>query len=233
MTRPSLRAQIQPPFGGGGTTCSDVFLQKAFDTVDHGILLDKLKAIGVSDTSWFYSYLVGRSQCVEVDGVRSSFQEVTCGVTQGSILGPLLFLVYINDMHRSVDCQLSLYADDSALIFSHSDPAIIAERLSHELSSCKKWLIDNKLSLHVGKTECIMFGSSKKLKKAGALLSHVTGWLWVKSLRLSILVLHWIKILNSRIMSQNLSESVQAGSDFYIKTHHFLTLIVARSCVIH
>ena len=143
-------------------------LQKAFDTVDHAILLDKLKAMGVSDTSWFSSYLLGRSQCVEVDGVRSSFREVTCGVPQGSILGPLLFLVYINDMHRSVDCQLSLYADDSALIFSHSDPAIIAERLSHELSCSKKWLIDNKLSLHVGKTECILFGSSRKLKRAGS-----------------------------------------------------------------
>ena len=128
-------------------------LQKAFDTVDHGILIDKLKAMGVSCTSWFGSYLSGRTQCVEVDGVRSSFRDVSCGVPQGSILGPLLFLAYINDMHRSVNCQLALYADDSALIFSHKDPSVIADRLSHELSSCKKWLTDNKLSLHVGKTE--------------------------------------------------------------------------------
>ena len=143
-------------------------LQKAFDTVDHGILLDKLGAMGVSDTSWFGSYLSGRTQCVEVDGVRSGFRGVTCGVPQGSILGPLLFLIYVNDMHRSVNCQLSLYADDSALVFSHSDPSVIAERLGLELSNCKKWLIDNRLSLHVGKTECIIFGSDRKLKRVGS-----------------------------------------------------------------
>ena len=68
-------------------------------------------------------------------------------------------------MHLSVDCRLALYADDSALIFSHSDPNFIAGRLSHELSSCKKWLTDNKLSLHVGKTESILFGTSKRLKR--------------------------------------------------------------------
>ena len=102
---------------------------------------------------------------MEIDSVRSGFRSVTCGVPQGSILGPLLFLVYINDMHRSVQCQLSLYADDSALIFSHPDPLVVADRLSHELTSCKRWLIDNRLSLHVGKTECIIFGSRGKLKK--------------------------------------------------------------------
>ena len=92
-------------------------LQKAFDTVDHSILLDKMKAMGVSSLPWFHSYLSGRTQCVEVDGVRSDFANVTCGVPQGSILGPLLFLMYINDMHRSVDCRLSFYADHSALVF--------------------------------------------------------------------------------------------------------------------
>ena len=142
-------------------------LRKAFDTVDHGILLQKLGAMGISCTPWFDSYLSGRTQCVEVNGIRSEFGNVTCGVPQGSILGPLLFLAYINDMHRSVDCRLSLYADDSALIFSHTDPMVVADRLSRELSSCSKWLVDNRLSLHVGKTECIVFGSSRKLKGLG------------------------------------------------------------------
>ena len=70
-------------------------------------------------------------------------------------------------MHRSVTCQLSLYADDSAIVFSHSDPKAVADRLSQELSSCKKWLVDNRLSLHVGKTECIFFGSSRRLNQIG------------------------------------------------------------------
>ena len=92
---------------------------------------------------------------------------VTCSVPQGSILGPQLFLVYINDMCNSVRCNLSLYADDSALIFAHKNPKFISLHLSSQLTTCKHWLIDNKLSLHVGKTECILFGSRWKLKKVG------------------------------------------------------------------
>ena len=126
-------------------------LQKAFDTVDHGVLLNKLRAIGVDSISWFESYLRNRQQCVEVNGTKSEFLAISCGVPQGSILGPQLFLIYINDMHLSINCRLSLYADDSALLFSHTDAGNIACRLSHELSMCKKWLVDNKLSLHVAR----------------------------------------------------------------------------------
>ena len=139
-------------------------LQKAFDTVDHGILCDKLRSIGVSSTLWFESYLANRSQCVDVGGSRSEFLPVTCGVPQGSILGPLLFLVYINDMSISLSCRLSLYADDSALLFAHRDSQVIANHLSSELSKCKRWLVDNRLSLHVGKTEALLFGSKRRLK---------------------------------------------------------------------
>ena len=148
-----------------GMICID--LQKAFDTVNHSILLDKLSAMGVSDSAlnWFRSYLTSRRQCVEVDGSRSCFLDVSCGVPQGSILGPLLFLLYINDMNSSLRCRLSLYADDSALFFSHKDPAVIGNVLSGELSNCRKWLIDNKLSLHMGKTECLLFGTKRKLKR--------------------------------------------------------------------
>ena len=148
-----------------GMICID--LQKAFDTVDYSVLLEKLGAIGVSESAlnWFQSYLFNRQQCVEVDGNRSCFMEVTCGVPQGSILGPQLFLLYINNMHSSLTCKLSLYADDSALFFSHKDPAVIANVLGNELSNCQKWLIDNKLSLHMGKIECLLFGSKRRLKR--------------------------------------------------------------------
>ena len=140
-------------------------LQKAFDTVDHGILLSKLEAIGVTSIPWFKSYLSGREQCVEVDGIRSDFLPINCGVPQGSILGPQLFLLYMNDLCISVDCKLSLYADDSALIFAHKDPSHVASFLSSQLSSCKNWLTDNRLSLHIGKTESILFGTSRRLKR--------------------------------------------------------------------
>lgn len=142
-------------------------LQKAFDTVDHGILCEKLKVMGVESVGWFYSYLSNRTQVVNINQSVSDIGNVTCGVPQGSILGPLLFLCYINDMVTSInnDCKLMLYADDSAIIFSHRDPDVIAHRLGKELESCSQWLVDNKLSLHLGKTECIMFGSKRKLRK--------------------------------------------------------------------
>ena len=140
-------------------------LQKAFDTVDHCILIEKLRAIGVNSTTWFESYLTGRSQCVQVGNSQSEFVPITCGVPQGSILGPQLFLIYINDMSISLNCKLSLYADDSALLFAHKSASFIADRLSSELTRCKQWLVDNKLSLHVGKTESLLFGKKTGLKK--------------------------------------------------------------------
>ena len=142
-------------------------LQKAFDTVNHDILLSKMTAIGVTSISWFKSYLSCREQCVEIDGILSDFLPVTCGVPQGSILGPQLFLLYINDLSISINCDLSLYADDSALIFSDKDPNSIASHLSTQLDNCKEWMTENRLSLHVGKTESILFGSSRKLRMAG------------------------------------------------------------------
>ena len=143
-------------------------LQKAFNTVDHDILLEKLDAMGFNHNKWFESYLKGRKQMVVVNDVSSETGEVTCGVPQGSILGPLLFLCYVNDMPISVKCKLLLYADDSALIVSGFDSKKIADELSRELESCRQWLIDNKLSLHLGKTEAILFGSKRKLKRANS-----------------------------------------------------------------
>ena len=139
-------------------------VQKAFDSVNHHILCDTLYAMGV-DPTWFRSYLTGRKQTVSVNGVFSEFLDISCGVPQGSLLGPLLYLCYSNGMVISVSCKLLLYADDSVLIVSHSNPDVISKKLSTELEACNQWLIDNKLSLHVGKTECIIFGSKRKINK--------------------------------------------------------------------
>ena len=143
-------------------------LQKAFDTVDHEILCNKLKSMGINSTEWFQSYLGGRNQVVEANDTLSEAGIVNCGVPQGSILGPLLFLCYINDMPMSLKCKLLLYADDSALLISGKEPNKIAEELSKELSSCRNWLIDNKLSLHLGKTEAILFGTRYKLNNVNS-----------------------------------------------------------------
>ena len=140
-------------------------LQKAFDTVDHDILCKKLESMGIDFTCWFKSYLKGRTQLVIANETSSEAGMVTCGVPQGSILGPLLFLCYVNDMPMSIKCKLLLYADDSALIISGTDPTQIAEKLTKELESCQQWLMDNKLSLHLGKTEAMIFGTKRKLKQ--------------------------------------------------------------------
>ena len=88
---------------------------------------------------------------------------VTCGVPQGSILGPILFLIYLNDIFTAVRCKLLLYADDSALLVSGKNTQLIQESLSSELEGAREWLINNKLSIHLGKTESILFGSKRKL----------------------------------------------------------------------
>jgi len=140
-------------------------LQKAFDTVDHTILIKKMEKIGLGSLKWFRSYLSNRKQIVEINGKQSDSKTVTCGVPQGSILGPLLFLIYVNDMSISVNCKLMLYADDSILLVSDKDHTKVSEFLTLNLNSCFKWLVDNKLSLHLGKTEAIVFGSKRKINK--------------------------------------------------------------------
>lgn len=139
-------------------------VQKAFDSVNHDILFSKLECMGIN-SGWFRSYLSNRKQLVSVDEVSSDLEEITCGVPQGSLLGPLLYLCYSNDMVTSVHNKLLLYADDSVILTSHKDHSVISRELSSDLNSCNQWLIDNRLSLHPGKTECILFGSRARLKK--------------------------------------------------------------------
>ena len=138
---------------------------KAFDTVDHVILLTKLEHYGVrgSALSWFQSYLTDRKQFVVYNGVASSTKHVSCGVPQGSILGPLLFLIYINDLCLVCKNTLPiLFADVINLFKSHQDLAHIETVLNEELKSISLWLQVNKLSLNVKKNHFIIFSKNKK-----------------------------------------------------------------------
>ena len=143
-------------------------LQKAFDTIDHEILLMKLECLGFSKSSinWYKSYLENRKFLVNVENEYSNPGDLTCGVPQGSILGPLIFLMYVNDMPKSVDCNLYLYADDTCLVFSDDNLKSIESSLNRNFDSLCDWFIENKLSIHFGeeKTKCIVFGTKKRLK---------------------------------------------------------------------
>jgi hypothetical protein len=140
-------------------------IQKAFDCVNHEILIQKLCAIGVNSVDWFKSYLSDREQTVIVDGVTSDVCYVTCGVPQGSVLGPLLFLVYMNDLSLCIDIPLIQYADDSALLVADKDINNLTQILNQNLMLCNEWLSHNLLTMHPHKTEFIMFGPPRKLKK--------------------------------------------------------------------
>ena len=110
--------------------------------------------------------LSGREkQVVKINGRLSTAGNITCGVPQGSILGPLLFNIYVNDMITSVNRDLFLYADDSTLLDSGKNPAVIQNTLRIELNAIRGWLEENNVSLHLGKTESILIASKIRLAR--------------------------------------------------------------------
>ena len=119
-------------------------------TIDHDILLQKLYAIGFSKNSinWSRSYLMNRTFLVNLGNVFSQLACVSSDVPQGSILGPLLFLTYINDMSQAVKCNLFHNADDRCLVCQHNDINEIEKQLNKDFESICDWFVDNKLSIN-------------------------------------------------------------------------------------
>ena len=138
-------------------------LRKAFDTVDSSILFKKLYKMGVrgSELNWFKSYLTDRKQFVCVNGKNSSLRNILLGVPQGSILGPLLFLIYINDLPLATLLYPLLFADDTTLLASGPDIDNLFEFANSELKKIAYFFRQNKLALHPNKTNFILFSNSQ------------------------------------------------------------------------
>ena len=138
---------------------------KAFDTVNHKILLKKVEYYGVRGIArnWFASYLYNRQQTVVINNTASDPQNFTCGIPQGSVLGPILFLIYINDFHSSSKLfDFHLFADDANLFYKHKNLATLQTNINAELTNVHTWLCANKLSLNIKKTQLCYFPSSTK-----------------------------------------------------------------------
>lgn len=141
-----------------------VDLEKAFDTVHHDILCEKLKFYGLRGNAnkLIKSYLSNRKQFVSINGHDSEVKDVTCGVPQGSSLGPLLFLLYINDLRLCLsETSCGHFADDTFIVFNSKKPKTIETVINYELKKVSKWLRLNKLSLNAAKTEVIFFRSKR------------------------------------------------------------------------
>ncbi len=134
-------------------------LSKAFDTISHDILLSKLDNMGIRGIAnlWFKDYLTNRKQYLELYDIKSSMETILCGVPQGSILGPILFLVYVNDISRSTPLSILSFADDTTVSTSAPDIHTLYRTMNYELDQMSEWFKANKLCLNVKKTKYILF----------------------------------------------------------------------------
>ena len=131
-------------------------LRKAFDLVNHTVLLEKMANIyGCSQQSmqWFTSYLSERQQFVQFKGKLSQQAEIQTGVPQGSILGPLLFIMFMNDMPLNVSASVDMYADDSTITATGKTTEAVEEKLNNDLHEVSKWCEENKMVINAEKTK--------------------------------------------------------------------------------
>ena len=151
------------------TLATFIDLKKAFDTVNHTISCNKFKYYGLHPHTnlWLNSYLSNRSQTCKVNVLVSDNAKISCGVPQGSILGPLLFLLYINDLQEVLQVtNCKLYADDTVLYASDEDELIAHGNVQLDLNRVVNWCMLNKITMNINRTKNVIFGTKNMLKSA-------------------------------------------------------------------
>ena len=139
--------------------------RKAFDVLPHDILLKKLKLYGCDELTiqWFHSYLYNRTQKVVINNVSSDFCDINYGVPQGSILGPLLFILFVNDISLHIkNCKIYKYADDTSLCAFSETTLSLQNKLSADLKIIEDWCINNRLVINTSKSKCMILCSHQK-----------------------------------------------------------------------
>ena len=220
----NITESIRSALDNDKTVCGIfVDLQKAFDTVNHEILIDKLNYYGIRGTAntWFKSYLSNRKQFVSINGFNSDTMNITHGVPQGSVLGPLLFLLYINDLHISIKhSKVYHFADDTNLLHTNESLKKTKKYLNLDLRYLHNWLLANKISLNCSKTELIFFHkpSTKvphkpKIKINGNYLTHQHA--------IRYLGIHLDETLSGDYHCLELSKKLSRANGMLAKTRHY------------
>ena len=229
----SLTENIRDSLDEGNFSCG-IFLdlQKAFDTVEHKILLKKLEIYSIRGIAnkWFESYLTNRKQFVFLNGLESDLRPVYHGVPQGSVLGPLLFLIYINDLQNAIVYSDSfIFADDTALVCSNKSLKAIKKRVNIDLKLLSSWLASNKIDLNVKKTEVILFkhpnkklNYNVKLKLNGKRLQFTN-----RTRYLGVLI---DESLSWKFHHNDLATKLQRTNGILAKIRHYVPQSVTKLC---
>ena len=201
-----------------------VDFQKAFDTVNHDILVSKLDHYGVRETenNWFKSYLTGRSQFVSILGFDSNTKPILHGVPQGSVLGPLLFLIYINDLHFAMSSKVFHFADDTNLLKICKSPKELQKSLNLDLKNLCTWLLANKISLNCDKTELIFF--RKPGDKVPNIKIKLNGHRLFPSNQIKYLGVYLDEYLNGRFHCNLLLTKLKRSNGMLSKARHFISI---------
>ena len=216
---------IRSALDSGQVTCGIfVDFQKAFDTVNHEILLKKLEHYGFRGAinDWFRSYLTDRQQKVVINGFESASRTMNHGVPQGSVLGPILFLIYINDLHKCIKYSTTYhFADDTNLLNTSKDYKTLQRRVNYDLFSLHKWLTANKISLNDGKTELIYFRKGGKAPNLKIKL-HGKTLVPTKVVKYLLLGVYLDEFLSGEAHSQELTKKLSRGNGMLAKARHFV-----------